>query len=62
MPPLADAVAEGAIEDPPLLHLLRADDVAGKFVPDITSTLTGLTNALADDFQRLSLNMCAKPI
>ena len=39
-----------------------ADDVAGKFQGDIVSTLTGLTNALADDFQRLNLNMCAKPV
>src|SRR3954465_6446081 len=38
-----------------------ADDVNGKFTADIASTLTGLTNALADDFQRLSLNMCATP-
>lgn len=38
-----------------------ADDTAGKFQSDIKSTLTSLTNSLADDFQRLSLNMCATP-
>lgn len=37
-----------------------ADDVAGKFQADEVNTLTGLTNALADDFQRLGLSMCAK--
>lgn len=38
-----------------------ADDATGRFAGEIKSTLTGLTNALADDFQRLSLNMCATP-
>jgi hypothetical protein len=37
------------------------DDASGKFVVELGTTLTGLTNALADDFQRLSLNMCATP-
>ena len=37
-----------------------AVDASGQFVPDITSTLTGLTNALADDLTALKLNPCAK--
>jgi len=61
MPAVATALISSSQKNP-YNDSTPADDVAGKFVPDITSTLTGLTNALADDFQRLSLNMCAKPI
>ncbi|CAM3195041.1 DUF4331 domain-containing protein [Sphingomonas antarctica] len=39
-----------------------ADDAAGMFVPSIKSQLTALTNALADDFQRAGLTVCATPI
>ena len=38
-----------------------SDDATGKFVPEITATLTGLTNALADDFTKLGLSICATP-
>ena len=38
-----------------------ADDAAGTFVPDLTSTLTGLTNALADDLVGAGLPPCATP-
>jgi hypothetical protein len=38
-----------------------ADDAAGNFVPDLTSTLTGLTNALADDLVGAGLSPCATP-
>lgn len=34
----------------------------GKFIPDITQALTGLATLLRDDFQRLSLTPCAKPV
>ncbi|HEV2569183.1 DUF4331 family protein [Sphingomonas sp.] len=59
------AVATALISPPqknPYNDADPVDDVAGKFVPDMKATLTGLTNALADDFQRLNLNMCAKPV
>jgi hypothetical protein len=36
-------------------------DATRKYVAEIGTTLTGLTNALADDFTRLGLNLCAKP-
>lgn len=35
------------------------DDAAGKFVPEITSRLTGLASALADDFFAAGLTPCA---
>lgn len=40
-----------------------ADDVigGGKFAGEITSVLTGLTNALADDLTGLGLKPCARP-
>ncbi len=38
-----------------------ADDAAGTFVPDLTSELTTLTNALADDIVGLGLSPCATP-
>lgn len=37
-------------------------DATGKWVPELSGTLTILTNALADDFTRLGLSLCAKPI
>lgn len=36
-----------------------ADDAAGNFVPDLASTLTTLTNALADDLVGAGLTPCA---
>lgn len=38
-----------------------SNDAAGQFVPELGSQLTGLTNALADDFTRLGLPLCATP-
>lgn len=38
-----------------------AIDATGKWVPELSGTLTILTNALADDFTRLGLNLCARP-
>ncbi|MFM9827856.1 MAG: DUF4331 family protein [Sphingomonas sp.] len=38
-----------------------SDDAASTFVPDLSGQLTGLTNALADDFTRLGLRLCATP-
>lgn len=38
-----------------------ADDAAGNFVPDLTNTLTALTNALADDLVAAKLTPCATP-
>ena len=38
-----------------------AIDASGKYVPTIVEQLTFLTNALADDFQRLGLTLCATP-
>ncbi|MEO6387239.1 MAG: DUF4331 family protein [Croceibacterium sp.] len=38
-----------------------ADDAAGTFVPDLSTTLTGLTNALADDLVARGLSPCATP-
>lgn len=38
-----------------------ANDAAGQFVPELGAQLTGLTNALADDFSRLLLPLCARP-
>jgi hypothetical protein len=61
MPAVATAVISSSQKNP-YNDATPADDVTGKFAGDIKSTLTGLTNALADDFQRLSLNMCAKPV
>lgn len=37
------------------------DDATFKSVPEIQATLTGLTNALADDFARANLAICATP-
>ncbi len=36
-------------------------DATGKWVPEITATLTGLTNALADDLAAAKLTPCATP-
>jgi hypothetical protein len=38
-----------------------AIDATAKWVPEISNTLTILTNALADDFGRLGLTICATP-
>ncbi|WP_217352671.1 DUF4331 family protein [Sphingomonas sp. ID1715] len=61
MPAVATALISSSQKNP-YNDSKPSDDTAGKFTSDIRSTLTGLTNSLADDFQRLSLNMCATPI
>ncbi len=38
-----------------------ADDASGTFVPDLSGSLTTLTNALADDLTRANLTPCARP-
>ena len=38
-----------------------SQDANGDFVPDLGTTLTGLTNALADDLVAARLTPCAKP-
>lgn len=38
-----------------------AEDADGTFVPDLADTLTGLTNALADDLTAAGLTPCATP-
>ena len=37
-----------------------ATDATGQFVPEIQNTLTGLSRALADDFDKLGLARCAR--
>ena len=61
MPAVATAVISSSQKNP-YNDANPADDVTGRFATDIQQTLTTLTNALADDFQRLSLNMCAKAV
>ena len=61
MPAVATALISSSQKNP-YNDSTPAEDVAGKYQADIKSTLTGLTNRLADDFQRLSLNMCATPV
>ena len=39
-----------------------AVDGTRKYVNDITATLSGLANALQDDWARLNLTICAKPV
>jgi hypothetical protein len=36
-------------------------DFTFKWTPEVTQQLTNLSNALADDFDRLGVNKCAKP-
>ena len=60
MPAVATALIGGPNKNPynddnPAL------DAAGRWVPELTSQLTALTNALADDFRALNLTMCATP-
>lgn len=61
MPAVATALISTSQKNP-YNDSTPSDDTAGRFQSDIRTTLTGLTNRLADDFQRLSLNMCATPI
>jgi hypothetical protein len=36
-------------------------DATGKWVSELVAQLTALTNALADDFGRAGLTICARP-
>ena len=59
MPAVATALVSSANktaynDDTPLI------DASGKWVPELTSTLKGLTTALADDLASLKLTPCAK--
>jgi hypothetical protein len=58
MPAVATALI-GTIQKTPYNDASPADDAAGTFVPELTTTLTGLTNALADDLVRAGLPPCA---
>jgi hypothetical protein len=60
MPAIATAVISSA-QKVPYNDDSPAQDSSFKWVPEIRSVLTGLTNALADDFDRLNLTKCAKP-
>ena len=60
MPAVATALIGGPNKNPynddnPAL------DATGRWVPELTTQLTALTNALADDFRALNLTMCATP-
>lgn len=59
------AVATALVSGNPFKNEYNDDtpaiDATGKWVPELTSTLTILTNALADDLTRLGLNLCARP-
>jgi hypothetical protein len=60
MPAVATAVI-GSSAKSPYNDDSPAVDGTRKYVNEISTTLTGLTNALADDFTKLGLNLCAKP-
>jgi len=59
------AVATALVSGNPFKNEYNDDtpaiDATGKWVPELSSTLTILTNALADDFGRLGLSICARP-
>jgi hypothetical protein len=59
------AVATALISGVPNKNAYNDDnptvDATGKWVPELAGTLTILTNALADDFMRLGLTICAVP-
>lgn len=60
MPAIATALIGSAQKD-----AYNDDDPTGdatyRWVPTISNSLTALTNALADDFSRLGLRICARP-
>lgn len=60
MPAVATALI-GSAAKAPYNDANPSNDAAGQFVPEITTQLTGLTNALADDLGRLNLTPCARP-
>lgn len=59
------AVATALVSGNPAKNAYNDDnpaiDATGKWVPELSSTLTILTNALADDLTRLGLSVCARP-
>jgi hypothetical protein len=61
MPAVATALISTAVKNP-FNDAAPADDATGRFVPDMLTTLAGLTLGLADDFQRLGLTPCARAL
>lgn len=61
MPAVATALVSGNLFKNEYNDDTPAVDATGKWVPELTSTLTILTNALADDLTRLGLTPCARP-
>ena len=53
--------AFGSMDNCPKINPEKTIDATGKWVPELSGTLTILTNALADDFGRLGLTICAAP-
>ncbi len=66
MPAVATALIGSSAKNPynddsPPQDLSSPSDGVFKWVPEIRSQLTTLTNALADDFRAAGLTMCAQP-
>jgi len=61
MPAVATALVSGNPSKNAYNDDTPAIDATGKWVPELSNTLTILTNALADDFGRLGLSICARP-
>jgi hypothetical protein len=61
MPAVATALVSGNVPKNSYNDDTPAIDATGKWVPELSNTLTILTNALADDLTRLGLNLCARP-
>ena len=61
MPAVATALIGSAAKNP-YNDDNPAIDFTFKWVPEIQTQLTNLTNALADDFDRLAVNKCARAI
>lgn len=60
MPAVATALIGSAMKNA-YNDAAPSNDAAGQFVPELGAQLTNLTNALADDFSRLLLPLCARP-
>jgi hypothetical protein len=61
MPAIATALIGSSAKNP-YNDDAPAQDGTRKYVNEITSTLGVLANALQDDFQRLGLSICARPV
>ena len=59
--PAVATVVIGTSQKNPYNDDSPAVDGTRKYVTEITTTLTGLTNALADDFTARGLHLCARP-